>query len=342
MLNNNFPLGRVSIPSVNQYLQLAQEQGLYLDQILFELELSQTLLNNNSEHICGVKFQQLLHEVINLSKDPLFGLHTAKFVQPSTYSVLGFITMNCDTLGEVISKIQPFEKLVGDMGNTLLTEDKKNFYLSWSCQFTDTEVRRHMIDNCLASWFTFSHYLLQDNHQSPLKVLLMRSTPNLKQIIAYQQLFHCSVLFNQKTNTIVFDKSLLNLPLYKGNKALRVNLETYAENQIRELNQTDIIKQTTDLIEQHLTSHQLNQEDIAQLLGMSYKTLQRRLKQKHTHFKQLVNQVRMKKCDEILPNTEIPLTQVSEILGFNEPRSFFRWFQQQHQTTPGQYRQNLT
>ena len=111
-------LGQASIAAVNQYLQLAKAQNLPLEDILKELNLSQELLNRSAQHISGEKFQQLIAKLVTLSKDDLFGLHTAKYVQPNSYSVLGFITMNCETLGEAITKIQPFEKLVGDMGTT--------------------------------------------------------------------------------------------------------------------------------------------------------------------------------------------------------------------------------
>ena len=60
--------------------------------------------------------EQLFAHLISASNDPLFGLHAARFVQPGSWSVLGYITMNCATLGEAMSRVMPFEKLVGDMG----------------------------------------------------------------------------------------------------------------------------------------------------------------------------------------------------------------------------------
>ena len=89
----------------------------------------------------------------------LFGLHTAKYVQPGSYSVLGYILMNCENLGQAITKIQPFEKLVGDMGTTTFAQLGEQVKISWHCQFTDPKVKRHMVDNCLTSWLTFARYL---------------------------------------------------------------------------------------------------------------------------------------------------------------------------------------
>ena len=54
--------------------------------------------------------QQLLtdafdHHLIEVSGDPLFGLHSARFVQPGSWSVLGYIAINCATLGEAMGRI---------------------------------------------------------------------------------------------------------------------------------------------------------------------------------------------------------------------------------------------
>jgi len=342
-MSDNNELGQASIPAVNQYLQLAKAQNLPISELLESLGLSQELLNDNTQQISGDKFQQLIATLITLSNDELFGLHTAQYVQPGSYSVLGFITMNCETLGEAITKVQPFEKIVGDMGTTFFepieNEHGKYFSIGWSCVFTDKLVRRHAIDNCLASWLTFARYLT-DNDRKPTQVLLSRNQPNLQQCAQYQAIFNCSVLFNQATDQIIFDQALLALPLNKGNKALLSTLESHAREQIAKISQEpDLITQTTALIKKNLESGDITQQEIASLLGLSAKTLQRRLKAENTQFKSLIDQVRLSTSYDLLKNASLNLNQISEQLGFGEPRSFFRWFQKLTQLTPGQYRQ---
>ena len=338
-------LGQASILAVNQYLQLAKAQNLPIEQLLQDLGLTQELLNDNAQQISGCKFQQLIATLIKLSDDELFGLHTAQYVQPGSYSVLGYITMNCETLGEAITKIQPFEKLVGDMGKTFFkpveNQQGKYFSIGWSCLFSDKLVRRHAIDNCLASWLTFARYLTNDNSK-PVQVLLSRTEPNLEQCAQYRKIFNCSVLFNQATDQIIFDQALLALPLNKGNKELLSTLESYAKEQIANISQEqDLITRTLALIKQNLTSGNITQEDIARLLNLSAKTLQRKLKAENTHFKSLVDEVRLTTSNDLLKNSSLNLNQISEQLGFGEPRSFFRWFQKITQLTPGQYRQQF-
>ena len=331
-------LGQASIPAVKQYLQLASAQQLKTSHLLAELGLTKTILADSSATISGLKFQQLISALVNLSKDKLFGLHTAQFVQPGSYSVLGYIIMNCETLGDAITKIQPFEKLVGDMGTTKISQNDKEFTITWSCLFTDKLVRIHSVDNCLASWITFARYLT-DSENNPIQVRLCRNKPTLSECTQYQQIFNCSVLFNQDCDAITFDRQLLSLPLNKGNKQILSALEEHANQIMTKLSpEQNIVIKIKNLIRDNLQQDNLNQTDIAKLLGYSAKTLQRRLTAENSNFTVLKSDVRLTQAKAFLIDTKLNANQISTMLGFTEPRSFYRWFQKETSLTPGQYR----
>ena len=334
---NMTALGQASIPAVNQYLQLAKIQQLNITALLAQLSLTEKRLADHDKSISGEKFQQLIAGLLALSNDDLFGLHTAQYVQPGSYSVLGYIVMNCDTFGEALSKIQPFEKLVGDMGTTTLTPLNNYFKIGWHCIFPNLLVRRHMIDNCLASWLTFARYLT-DNQGSAVRVLLSRTTPSLAQQAQYQKIFNCQLLYEQKSDEIVFEKSLLAMPLNKGNKQVLSTLEQHASSILSQLNDsTSLMATTKQLISRYLASGDVSQKFIAEHLKISTKTLQRRLKTEQTHFKALLDNIRLDLAKQLLQDNHLTIGYVSQQLGFVETRSFFRWFQQQTQQTPGQY-----
>lgn len=334
----NISLGQASTPAVNQYLALARTQNLPIEELLQDLSIDPILLSDNSQFIPGEKFQELLSKLINLSHDDLFGLHTAPFVQPVSYSVLGFMCMNCETLGEAIKKIQPFEKLVGDMGTTTTFEHDQLYQIGWCCHFTDHLVKRHMIDNCLGSWLTFARYLVDENCD-PVKVWLSRDKPEIQQQAQYKELFKCPVLFNQSSNSIFFEGKLLEHPLTKGDKLLLAPLESHAKLQLQHLSiEQDIVMQIQMLIKQQLKSGNFHLNTIAKLLGVSKKTIQRRLLAASTGFQTVLDKIRLEVAYDFLKNTSLNLNQISLELGFRETRSFYRWFLKLTHQTPGQYR----
>jgi len=332
-------LGQASIPAVNQYLALAKEQQLDLTHIYEELNFDASLLTDSSNHIAGSSFQQLILALINQSNDDLFGLHTAEFVQPGSYSVLGFILMNCENLGEAISKIQPFEKLVGDMGTTHIEQLGEQVKISWKCLFNHPDVKRHMIDNCLASWVTFARYLVNQS-SNPSLILLTRKQPPLDQQQEYQRLFKCDVKYAQAENAIVFDKALLALPLHKGDKNILTTLESHANAQLSNLNKEHTFLALLRLVlEEALNTGETSQQYIAQQFGISTKTLQRRLAELGIQYQTLLDDIRLESAKRLLTETVLTLDKVSAKLGFKEPRSFYRWFNKLENQTPGKYRE---
>ena len=334
-------LGQASVPAVNQYLQLAVEQKLDVDTICQQVGLDKTHLSDNSQHISGLIFQQLILALLAQTPDDLFGLHTSKYVQPGSYSVLGYILMNCENLGQAITKIQPFEKLVGDMGTTTFAPLADKVKINWHCQFTDRKVKRHMIDNCLGSWLTFARYLV-GQESNPSEILLTRKQPPLSQQNEYQAVFKCPVSYGQSENAIVFDKTLLSLPLNKGDKQLLSTLENHAQALLSDLTmEKDIATQLKIAIEKSLKNGNFHQQDIAQQFGFSAKTLQRRLAVLGLSFQALLDETRLSMAKKYLAEHSLNLNQISSELGFNEPRSFYRWFNKLTHQTPGDFRKAL-
>jgi len=334
-------LGKASLHAVNQYLQLAQAQQLNIAPILTELGISTDLLSDSSQYITGDQFQALISALLQLSNDELFGLHTAEFVQPSSYSVLGYISMNCKTLGDAITKIKSFERLVGDMGTTNIEQQGRCFKIGWHCHFTDIKVKQQMIDNCLASWLTFARYLI-NNQGNPTKVLLSREQPELSQQQEYQSVFGCPVQYSQAENAILFDASLLDLPLNKGDQVLLSSLEAHANALISTISpDAGLVSQVISKINKALKTGCYLQTDIAKSLGLGAKTLQRRLHEENYTFQALLDEARLSKAKAFLEQEQLSVNQISEELGFIEPRSFFRWFKKITQQTPGEYRNKV-
>ena len=334
-------LGRASVPAVNQYLDLARELQLDISKVLEKANIQPTVLSDSSNHISGASFQQLILDLVNDSKDELFGLHTAKFVQPGSYSVLGFISMNCETLGQAMTKIQPFERLVGDMGTTTIEDLDEQVKISWHCQFKHPFVKRHMIDNCLASWVTFARYLISQPC-NPTEILLTRKEPPLDQQNEYQSLFKCPIKYGQNENAIVFDKTLLAMPLNKGNQHILSTLETHAKTLISNLGNEHTFLELLKLsLENALQHGNTSQQYIAQQFGISAKTLQRRLADFDIQYQTFLDDIRLEKAKYYLSQTTLTLNVISTQLGFKEPRSFYRWFNKITAQTPGKYREEI-
>ncbi|MFM7202032.1 MAG: AraC family transcriptional regulator ligand-binding domain-containing protein [Myxococcota bacterium] len=75
-------------------------------------------------------------------------------------------------------------------------------------------------------------------------------------------------------------------------------------------------------------------EDVARKLLMSRRTLQRRLEEEGTSFQELLRGLREELALHYLRQTPLPTAEISFLLGFEEPSSFFRAFSQWTGRTP--------
>ena len=144
-------LGFTSVPPLLKYLRHAEHLGLAIEPALAAAGLQAQQLSDNSLRLPGETHERLLDYFCEHSGDPLFGLNAANFVLPNSWSVLGYITMNCATLGDAMNRIMPFEKLVGDMGVSRAEVHDSHVYLIWSCRFERPRIRRHLVENVLGS-----------------------------------------------------------------------------------------------------------------------------------------------------------------------------------------------
>ena len=83
-----------------------------------------------------------------------------------------------------------------------------------------------------------------------------------------------------------------------------------------------------------LPSGQSSMEAVAKRLAISKRTLQRRLKEEGTSFAQVLARTREKLARHYLEKTAITCSEISFLLGFEEPSSFFRAFNNWTGTTP--------
>lgn len=332
-------LGTASIAAFRQYLRAAEHAGMDTEPLLHQCEMSRALLDTDDGRITGQQFQRFLRLVIDQSGNPVFGLQSGDFVQPGSYSVLGYITMSCATLGEAVARIVPFEKLVGDMGTTKLSTANNHITLTWHCQYEDSVVRPHMVDNVFASWINYARWLADKPDASPEKITLRRPSPGRGLESEYQQRWGCPVEFDTSADSITISADLLQTRLRQPDPMLRKTLEAHALNQLATLDDTeDLSVRVRQGIQHQLSQGVTRQDMVAESLGMTSRTLQRKLSKEGVSYQKLLDEVRQTMAEELLRESSLAIPEIAMRLGYSETTSFHRKFKLATGQTPGDFR----
>ena len=99
-----------------------------------------------------------------------------------------------------------------------------------------------------------------------------------------------------------------------------------------------LAKQVTEKIIISLSMGEPNQEVIANSLHMSSRSLQRKLKEETTSFRQLLEDVRKDLAKNYLASSQQSVIEIAYQLGFQDPSNFTRAFKRWFSLSPSAFR----
>jgi AraC-like DNA-binding protein len=171
----------------------------------------------------------------------------------------------------------------------------------------------------LTVWFT---------HDSPA---------NLRE---YQRTFEpAKVRFSAPVLGFAFDRDILDLPLPKADPNLHAVLLPYADQLLSALPAaSSVTANVRSLIGLQLADGGPDAARVASQLGMSLRTLARRLETEGTTFRELVDDVRQQLALEHVARGAASFTEITDQLGFSHVAAFHRAFRRWTGKTPLQHR----
>ena len=111
-----------------------------------------------------------------------------------------------------------------------------------------------------------------------------------------------------------------------------------ANEYLARLDSSETIVRVRAAILASLTDGQPQRASVARALGMSERTLQRRLEAEGASFRLLLDETHKEMARRYIERRDLSLAEVAYLLGFNDQSSLFRATQRWFGTSPRQYR----
>ena len=157
----------------------------------------------------------------------------------------------------------------------------------------------------------------------------------------YQDAFKCPLRFNAPVNALLFAPTDVTLSLPTAHPELAELHERIASEHLQRLDHAQTCHRTRAVIIRHLLDGERQRPKIATILGMSERTLQRRLAAEGTSFQRLLDDTRRELARHHLGQRNISLADIAYLLGFSNQRSFFRASRRWFGRSPRDYRIRL-
>lgn len=280
--------------------------------------------------------QQVWRLATKYTGDDAFGITFAKNMNPMILHGLGFSWMASDSLLDAFTRLVKYYRLITTAGGIELTEEGEVYRVRYMIPEQGSPALASL-DAALAVFLQFCRFT-KGSDMSPVKVELQRPQPeNNKAFLTY---FNCDVQYDCRYNSLYFSKALLEESLPTANPELaRANDQVVIEY-LRKFDQADVVSKVRAIIIECLPSGTPSQDKVAQKVHMSARTLQRKLVDKQTSYKLLLDEIRQELAQQYLREKGRTIGEVTYLLGFSEPSNFTRSFKRWTGMTPAEYQSN--
>jgi AraC-like DNA-binding protein len=309
--------------------------GLDVDAILRRAKLPRSRFSVPKPQGTTAEFFALWRAVEVESDDPGLGLRIGVEVLPDESNVVSLAAMHSATLGEGLSKLARFKRLVCPERITIdLADGEARLSFEW---LLAADAPPTLLTDIVFAGIT---NLAQRGTMTPIRpqrLELMRRPANVAMLRRH---FGCELRFDAPRDLLVFDEAALALPMARRNTQLLAVLVPGLERAVAD---DDTARTLADDVRAVLGEAMCGDRPaiatVAKSLGMSARTMQRRLGELGTTYQDVLDDVRWQAARRLLANTDLAMGEVAFLLGFEEVNSFVRAFHAWEGTTPVKWRE---
>jgi AraC-like DNA-binding protein len=171
----------------------------------------------------------------------------------------------------------------------------------------------------------------------PLRVELRRNADHQE---IYEASYGCRVKFQARRDAIFFRSSDLDLPFVTYNAELLEMLTPQLDRNLAQRKSKTYTDQVKWVLKRLLGGHRPEITEVAKELGMSSRTLQRRITDERTSFRQLLSEARRELARYYLQEPSLGVGEIAYLLSYEDPSSFFRAFHEWEGKPPREWRAN--
>ncbi|MGN6529246.1 MAG: AraC family transcriptional regulator ligand-binding domain-containing protein [Burkholderiaceae bacterium] len=325
----------------------AQAQGVDPDALAAAIGRPAEALAPTRDSLSVDDYLALLEAGARLAGDPAFGLHVGLQARLSTYPFYGLVVCACKTLREAFAQTRRYEGLAHDLGRSRLEERDGLATYFWDCPWLAAATpaqARHLCDSVLAGILTFVAWLAHE--RLPVREIgLPTPEPGPALRAAHEQVFGPRIAYGVPVAYGRFDAALLDRPVPNADASMFEVLRRHADEllaaRLRETSEPRVVVDVRREVAAQLANDRARLDDVAAALGLTPRTLQRKLADAGTSFQAVHDAARQALAEELLRDSRLNLTDVAYLLGYREQSSFNRACRDWFGNTPARTRERL-
>lgn len=303
-------------------LRYAEQQGMDRAEVMRESGLTEERITDPDARLPVSCVRRLWSAIIERSDDEHLGINAGRVVTVREMGLVGYAMYHSADLYAALSNLCRYGRIVSDAVTAGIQEKDDRFILRCNAPpFMIT--MRHPVESMLSLLITISRELT-GKALTPLSVRVPEPRPD--STTAYDDLFGLPVTFNAAVASIAFSRRDMALPTRAPDAELIRYLTELAEAKLAELGDRSggLVDRVRRTIWASLPDDKPDLSKIAREMGMSPRTLQRRLSEHGTSFSAVLEDFRREMAEELRANQGFAAAEVAFMLGYSESSAYQR------------------
>lgn len=326
----------IQAKAVEKITRAAANWGVAAESLYEATDLNPDVLADPDRRIPFSTIVSLYEKAAVLTGDDAFGLHVGVNVDPKAFDVLGYSVINSPTFGAGLDRMVRYNSLWTSGSSFAVEVSEPNTRIVYKYEDPALIQHRHDAEMTFAAIVTLGR-TITDADWSPLSVAFQHRQPS--DTTEHSRIFRCKLTFGAPVNEFIFDSAKLALPLVKADPSLCAVLDRHAKELLTTYPRQDtLVDRIRKLIRDELNGGDASLDRLAAKLGMSGRTLQRKLREHGTSHQELLDELRIALAMRYLREPEMAICEVAYLLGFSESSAFHRAFKRWTGMTPSEFR----
>jgi len=299
--------------------------------------INPALLKRSDARINIAHVDQLWRLAVDLLDDPCFGIKMTENWHPSYVGALGYAWCASSTLRTALNRVVRYIHVVTEDLNLKLSETPNGLKVTVDLEKSIFTLPQHH-DVVLSVLMHMCRFNFGDELLAT-EVCLAHEEPPCSEVIS--DYFRTPVSYDAEASSFSLSKEDVDMKLFSGNRELALLHDEFLMKYLIEIKKGDLVQQIQSVIIDNLPSGKVSDNLIAKELNLSERSLQRKLKEKGTTFRTVLDNVREMAAIQYIKNPVNTMSDIAFLLGFSEQSAFSRAFKKWTGTSPVKYRNSL-
>jgi len=312
----------------------AMRAGLNAAELLAHSNLRLEDIQDRDADVDLEQHAQIARVIVSKLPGINIGLKTGMAATPIWFGVLGYVLRHAPTFQRLLIDFARFQRLVTDAVTWHID-------LGPPCRVSHT-LHRLVADLPAAAEAYLAILVAVGRQLTGVQIIPMRVAFKHAPVgdpEEHAALFGIPVEFHAEADELVFSKETLDLAVLGADEVLRQHLLHHAQ---AVLNALCTLPPTSEALRQHfvktLYTATPRRADVAKALGVSERTLLRRLSEEGQTFESLLDQTRRELALEYIKDPSLAVFEIAALLGYTEPSAFHRAFRRWTNESPSALR----